>query len=285
MAKFALCLSMPGETLDAALQQGLVDGGCELVIADNLGDAISFLLKNHRHADTDGYQNKHTTGTLSALMADNNLPASVVILAASVRAGAIALLALLRDYSMALPWTILYDEECNDVHTAVKALQLGVREYVLASEPEAVRRLNARMLVEHASSLPHNLGSTFVRRQSDSPPDMFIKPKHAPPSAIPARLPPTMEWDSIGRVIHMGDNFVRLSAVENRIFGKLLARRGQTVAASELVSEALMHPDMDIVIGVRRLRPHVMRLRQKLDGLPDRGLRIINMRGSGYKLV
>ena len=94
-----------------------------------------------------------------------------------------------------------------------------------------------------------------------------------------------MEWDPIGRVIHVGEKYVRLSSVESRIFDKLLANRTHTVELEDLVSDVLKRSNMDHSIGARRLRPHVMRLRRKLERFTATGMRIVNMRGTGYMLI
>jgi DNA-binding response OmpR family regulator len=188
-----------------------------------------------------------------------------------VRAGAIPLLTLLRELGVPTPWTLVYDEDGNDIHTIIKALQLGAREYVLASDPEVQRRLNARLLVERASTR-----ATV---------DLATAPAATPPPALAAASPFSMEWDPIGRVIHIGEKYLRLSSVEARIFDRMLANRAHTVGVADLVSDALMQPNLEASVGARRLRPHVMRLRRKLERFPVIGMRIVNIRGTGYMMI
>jgi DNA-binding response OmpR family regulator len=184
-----------------------------------------------------------------------------------VKGGAIPLLTLLREQGYEPPPTLIFDEDGNDVHTIVRALQLGAREYVLASDPELQRALSARLLVERVSA-------DHIEQQATL-------------DSIPAKPAQSegFEWDPIGRVIHIGDEYVRLSSVEGRIFDMLYQNRNHTVQVSELVPYVLLHQDLEISIGARRLRPHIMRLRRKLEQYPILEMRIVNMRGTGYMLI
>ena len=190
-----------------------------------------------------------------------------IILVASIKAGAIPLLTLLREQGFESPPTLVFDEDGTDVHTIIRALQLGVREYVLASDPEVQRALSARLLVERVSADHYE-----------------ISPVPSHPST-PAAPPSIFEWDPIGRVIHIGEDYARLSSVEGRIFDLLYKNRNHTVQVTELVPHVLMRQNLEINIGARRLRPHIMRLRRKLDRYPALGMRIVNMRGTGYMLI
>jgi DNA-binding response OmpR family regulator len=194
-----------------------------------------------------------------------------LLLVANIRAGAIPLLTLLREKNIDVPPTLVFDEDGRDVHTIIKALQLGVREYVLATDPAVQRQLSARLLAERVSA------AVGIEHPHPAP------APEAETTTAPSAEP--FEWDPIGRVLHIGESYVRLSSVEGRIFDLLLENRSHTVPAADLVRGVLMRPNLDVAVGARRLRPHIMRLRRKLEHYPALGMRIVNMRGTGYMLI
>ena len=251
-----------GSGADAAIGKGLEEAGCEVLCTPSLSEAIQLLKNNHAAQATP----LSTSGSSSHVSSANN---DALILVATVKAGAIPLLTLLREQGVELPPTLVFDEEGRDVHTIIKALQLGVREYVLASDPEMQRRLSARLLAERVSE---------AGKVEHSAPTPAAEAVQAPSTDL-------FEWDPIGRVIHIGEGYVRLSSVEGRIFDLLLENRGHTVPVADLVRGVLMRPNLDVTIGARRLRPHIMRLRRKLEHHPALGMRIVNMRGAGYMLI
>ncbi len=96
---------------------------------------------------------------------------------------------------------------------------------------------------------------------------------------------PGFHWDPAIHVIYVGNGYLRLSPVEGRMFDLLLTRRNRTVLLEELIAAAFNRPDMDVNQGVKLLRPHMMRLRNKLEQFPELSHRIINLRGSGYMFI
>ena len=261
MTRRAIYLTPGDGQPDASLEKGLKEAGCQVQVTRSLTEALQLLRIPAAPAAGEG----HTCTDGKASVDDR-----VALLVASVRAGAIPLLTLLREQGVPIPATLVFDEDGNDVHTIIRALQLGVREYVLASDPEVQRRLSARLMVERAGV-------------DSAEPEKPAAASHVATAAAPEAA--TVDWDPIGRVIRVGDKFARLSSVEGRIFDLLLANRGHTVPVQELVSGVLMHANVDTGIGARRLRPHVMRLRRKLEGFSSGGMRIVNMRGAGYVLI
>jgi DNA-binding response OmpR family regulator len=260
MAKWAIYLT-DSENLDAALEKGVTEAGCRIDCAHSVSEVIHWL-RLRGVIPASGLKAAYPSHS-SALNTNGN----TIILVASVKGGAIPLLTLLREQGYEPPPTLIFDEDGNDVHTIVRALQLGAREYVLASDPELQRALSARLLVERVSA-------DHIEQQATL-------------DSIPAKPAQSegFEWDPIGRVIHIGDEYVRLSSVEGRIFDMLYQNRNHTVQVSELVPYVLLHQDLEISIGARRLRPHIMRLRRKLEQYPILEMRIVNMRGTGYMLI
>jgi DNA-binding response OmpR family regulator len=53
----------------------------------------------------------------------------------------------------------------------------------------------------------------------------------------------------------------------------------------ELVRHVLTNPNVDVESGVKQLRPHIVRLRRKLERYPVLSNRILNMRGAGYMFI
>ena len=97
--------------------------------------------------------------------------APLVILVAEVQAGAIPLLILLRDVLSSLPPTLIFDRRGDDIHAVVKALQLGVRDYLLISDPEINRELGARLLAERAGAeqlVPHDTAASDATDELDT---------------------------------------------------------------------------------------------------------------------
>ena len=261
MTRRAIYLTPSEGRPDAALEKGLQESGCQVQCAYTLTEALQML----RPPIAVPAGNGHARAAAKPSGDDR-----VVLLVASVRAGAIPLLSLLREQGIPIPPTLVFDEDGDDVHTIIKALQLGVREYVLSSDPEVQRRLSARLMVERAGVYESEVWKTAA-------------PSQAAPAAVLEAT--SVDWDPIGRVVRVGDKFARLSSVEGRVFDLLLANRGHTVPVQELVRGVLMHTNVDTNIGARRLRPHVMRLRRKLESFPSGGMRIVNMRGTGYVLI
>jgi DNA-binding response OmpR family regulator len=251
------------ERPDAALEKGLEEAGCQVQFATTFAEALQLLRGTEPALTNRGVRSPSTS------YARSDLASRATLLVATIRSGAIPLLTLLREQGIEIPPSLILDEDGNDVHTIIKALQLGVREYVLASDPEVQRRLSARLLAERASTRNGFEPQTHTERAT----------------ASPSSAPGEFEWDPIGRVIHIGENYLRLSSVEGHIFDLLLASRSRTVPVAELVHNVLMRTNVEVTIGARRLRPHVMRLRRKLERYPTLGMRIVNMRGTGYMLI
>jgi DNA-binding response OmpR family regulator len=207
-------------------------------------------------------------------------PSPLMIIIAEVQAGAIPLLILIDDLLPILPPVLLFDRKGDDIHSVVKALQLGVREYLLASDPEMNRELSARLLVERANAdLQNRLNDAEIA------PDMATAENEDESGNVPAGLDDQFQWDPIGHVLHFGDSYVRMSPIEGRIFDLLLTNHNRTVPMEELVRHVLTNPNVDVEAGVKQLRPHIVRLRRKLEHYPALSNRILNMRGAGYMFI
>jgi DNA-binding response OmpR family regulator len=241
---------------DAAIVRGLEQADCDVVETHSVSEALDKLRA-----------------------AQNQSPAPLTILVAEVQAGAIPLLILLRDLQATLPPTLIFDRNGDDIHAVVRALQLGVREYLLATDPDLNRELSARLLAERAGA--EQQPATDVGTDAA---EATVQGENSG-SALPAGLDNLFQWDPIGHVLHLGDSYVRLSPIEGRIFDLLLTNHNRTVPMEELVRHVLTNPNVDVESGVKQLRPHIVRLRRKLERYPVLSNRILNMRGAGYMFI
>jgi DNA-binding response OmpR family regulator len=239
---------------DTAIQRGLNEAGCEVVCTHGIAETLSQL---------------RITGLKMSVepTPEPTDSADRVVLIAEVQAGAIPLLTLLREQGTALPPTVVFDRDGSDIRVAIKALQLGVRDYLLASDPEVSREMCACVLAE---------------RGSDGPSPAHSRRRNAARAGFANG---DFEWDSVTYVIRVGSDHLQLSPIEGRIFDLLFANRGQVVTVRDLLVQALKKPGLDALVGARQLRPHLMRLRRKLGRYPAVANRIVNTRGSGYMLV
>ncbi|MGQ9814299.1 MAG: hypothetical protein ACUVR3_04010, partial [Candidatus Roseilinea sp.] len=93
-----------------------------------------------------GYEVKQTHSILETLEAIQSLPAGETpLLVAEVQFGAMPLLALLRERGAEIPPTLLLDRLGNDIYAPIKALEFGVKAYVLSSQPPIEREITAQL--------------------------------------------------------------------------------------------------------------------------------------------
>lgn len=240
------------------------------------------ILRGLQQADCDIVDTKSVSESLEKLRSYRSYdPAPVIILVAEIQAGAIPLLILLHDIVPQMPATLLLDRKGEDIHAVVKALQLGVREYQLLSDPEINRELSARLLAERASA-DHQQEPVNTQPMLNEVSRVVTT---APSPDSPSSANGQFQWDPIGHVLHLGDSYVRLSPIEGRIFDLLLKNHNRTVSMDELVHNVLSNPNVDVDSGVKQLRPHIVRLRRKLERFPALSNRILNMRGTGYMFI
>lgn len=216
-----------------------------------------------------------------------------LLLAAEVQSGAIPLLMILREQAMDIPPTLLLDRLGNDIRVPVQALQLNVEDYILIADPEIQREARARVFAERvvmdvqlreaheATFATHNSRYNAVSAAQTSP----MTSPYATSHTISASAPMNFTWDPVAHIIMVGSSQLRLSPIQARIFDRLWSRRNTTVTMQELIESVLLKPGMDVDDGVRLLRPHLVRLRNKLETYPDLAHRIINVRGSGYMMI
>lgn len=241
---------MAGDQPDRAIERGLTEAGCKIQLTRSIA------------------------ATMAALRATRDARGAT-LLVAEVQAGGIPLLALLQEQRVDAPAILMFDRNGTDIRTVVKALQYGASDYLLASDPDFQREIRARTLAERAAMKSHKP----ARRPE--PPAMNAA-RDASSTLITM---PGFHWDPAIRIIYAGNGYLRLSPVEGRLFDLLLSKQNRTVLLEELIGAAFNQPGMDVRQGVKLLRPHMMRLRNKLAQFPETAHRIINLRGSGYMFI
>jgi DNA-binding response OmpR family regulator len=201
-----------------------------------------------------------------------------LLLVAEVQSGAIPLLMILREQSVEIPPTLLLDHLGDDIRVPVQALQYDVEDYVLSTDPDIQRESRARVLAERV----------IMDVQQAEVKKIRVSTPMREPEFMSSRAPvaeATFSWDPVAHIILIGDSQLRLSPIQARIFDRLWTRRNNTVTMKELIDTVLMKPNMRVEEGVRLLRPHLVRLRNKLEKYPDLAHRIINVRGNGYMMI
>jgi DNA-binding response OmpR family regulator len=253
---------MNGRGADPAILKGLIEAGCEVRDTHSVAETLNSLRNAQSHA---GARN--------------------VLLVAEVQAGAIPLLTLLRETGATLPPTLLFDQEGNSIQAAIKALTLGVQDYVLATEPALQRELRARVLAERMMARDGMQPLKAAQTATMVTPPLPIAPPASTTHTVEASPAADFQWDPEALVIYIQDRYIRLSPVEGRVFDLLLTRRNQTVTMEELILHGLKREEGDPDLGIKLLRPHMMRLRNKLERHPRLAHRIINVRGNGYMFI
>ncbi|MCS7062345.1 MAG: hypothetical protein RMN25_14465, partial [Anaerolineae bacterium] len=188
-----------GPAMDMAVISGLRGAGCSVIHTQSIAQTFGAIAGAHEP----------------------------IVLVADVQADALTCLILLRESFGRLPPTMLIDRDGQNITFPIQAMQLGVADYVLASDPDVQRETSARLLVERNRVTP-------------------AYPVNAPsyePTTLPA-AGPKFEWDPVAYIISVDGRRVHLSPAEGRLFNLLIANRGRTVDVRELMRHALRKPDV-----------------------------------------
>lgn len=239
-----------GSGTDPAIMKGLREAGCVVRDTHTVAETIHDL----RGQDT-------------------TIKHDHLLLVAEVQAGAIPLLTLMRESGIPPLPTMLFDQDGNNLQPAIRALQLGVKDYVLASEPPAQREMRARIMAERILTA----AQPDVMRTINADPQMEAAPTDSKSDDF--------LWDPEAHIIYAEEKYVRLSPVEGRVFDLLLSRRNHLVNMDEIISHGLQRDYPNLDEGIRLLRPHIMRLRNKLERYSRLAHRVVNMRGAGYMFI
>jgi DNA-binding response OmpR family regulator len=245
--------------IDIAVERGLIFAGCRIYHANGVEETLTLL--EHQANDRNAVRVQDAT----------------VVLIAEIDAGAMALLDALKQRGIKPPPTLLIDRKGSDINLPRRAIQLGVKDYLLPEDNESKREWRSRKLVEDnvRQPAPKQQVAQTVQRQSFA--------RRVP--SLTATL--DLRWDRDSHTIFLGErDRVQLSPAEARTFDLLYAKRGNAVTIDELI-EVTLAPDRlrDPHKEIQLLRTHLARLRRRLAANPNFGYRIENLRGSGYMML
>jgi DNA-binding response OmpR family regulator len=151
---------------------------------------------------------------------------------------------------------VIFLTSLRDDEYVVKGLRAGGDDYL-------VKPFSPLVLVAHVEAV--------LRRSTGGP------------AAEPVRLP-GLAIDLVKQTVQRDGQGVHLTATELRILLALARRRGQTLSARQLLSDA-----NDYHVTEREARPivkvHVRNLRQKIEEEPDAPRHVLTVRGLGYMLA
>ncbi len=243
-----IAIYLSGDHLsDSAILQGLTESDCEVLHTSNTTEAIEQVM---RHAK-----------------------ACVVIIDDQNTRG-LSFLTLIHERQIELPPIMILDRVGVDARKAVRTLQLGATDYLFFDESEATRSLRASLLVERA-----RLKANHSEAIQSAPVNQTETHSTAPATTN------DIKWDGISHLIEVCGARVKLSPIEGRIFNTLYTAHRQAISNDELIKKGLLKNDIATERGIKLLRPHVVRLRIKLDNHPKLAHRIVNVRGEGYMFV
>jgi DNA-binding response OmpR family regulator len=244
---------------DPAILKGLVDAGCEVRDTYSVAEAFS-----------------HLRNTCTRSEARN------LMLVAEVQAGAIPLLTLLHETGVSRPPTLLFDQDGSNVHFAIMALKLGVQDYILASEPAVQRELRARVLAERTKTIERE-SRQLAKAATATLPQIGLPSSPAYIAKPEAEV--EFQWDAKLHMVHIHNTYIHLCPVEGRIFNLLFTHRNQIVSAQELLEVAVKRTGSDLTESTKLLRPHITRLRIKLDRHAKLAHHVVNVRSNGYMFI
>jgi len=170
------------------------------------------------------------------------------------------------------PLIVLIDDS-GDVNSARKALRLRVHAYLLGSESTADKvAMIGRLLESH-------------------PQDLTDVPGSGPTATFTSFTPPTEHTGNTNGNGGASTSFPsldagvsRLSQIESAIIMCLSAHIGLPLSARTIVSH-VMGREMDEDKAASLIRPHISRLRSKVEPTPQMPQRLLTVRGKGYMFV
>ena len=211
-----------------------------------------------------------------------------VMVVADVQAGGFVLLALLNDAGIRLSNTMFFNSISDDIQSVIRAIQMHVKDYLIQDDPPSHRELRSRMMVEEMIA---KQALNIVQPYSSTSVPVIFTAGASKETATVARASETaapaqkrdIVWDPETHFIYYGnDQMLHLSPTEGKVFGLLYMNRKNVVYTEKIVKQCLGLSGVDRKTGTKLLRPHVMRLRRKLNHHSMLAGRIINVRTTGY---
>lgn len=185
------------------------------------------------------------------------------MIVADVSAGGISLAeyAIEQYAAIGLRPTIVLIDQQGDVSAARRAIRLSVDAYLLEGEANEFKLLA--------------LEQAILQAQSNQPPARNINVMNITSSGLDGVL---------GQMSNLQPHPARLSTIENAIINCLNHSAGLPVSARAIVN-TVMGRDLDEDKAASLLRPHISRLRSKLEPMPQMPQHLLTVRGKGYMVV
>jgi two-component system response regulator RegX3 len=183
------------------------------------------------------------------------------LIVADVAAGGISLAeyAIEQYASVGLRPVIVLLDSTSDINAARRAIRLGVDVYLLPSDSAEFRSQS----IEQAIQQMDTIGATK--------------------SVLGTSLPP-LSGSNGSTKSNFQQPVARLSTIESAIIDCLSNNPGLPVSARTIVN-TVMGRDLDEDKAASLLRPHISRLRSKLEPLPQMPQHLLTVRGKGYMVV
>ncbi|NJM41444.1 MAG: hypothetical protein HC853_12110 [Anaerolineae bacterium] len=188
------------------------------------------------------------------------------MIVADVSAGGISLVeyAIEQYANIGLRPTIVLIDQHGDVSAARRAIRLSVDAYLLEDEPTDFKVLA--------------LEQAILQAQSNTPSQTASR-------SFNIVSIPSVSVDGIAtQMAGMPTHAARLSTIENAIINCLNHSAGLPVSARAIVN-MVMGRDLDEDKAASLLRPHISRLRSKLEPMPQMPQHLLTVRGKGYMVV
>ena len=185
------------------------------------------------------------------------------MIVADVSAGGISLAeyAIEQYAAIGLRPTIVLIDQHGDVNAARRAIRLGVDAYLLEDETEAFKLLA--------------LEQAILQARANQPPTRNLNAMSIGITGLDGALT---------QMVNMQPHVARLSTIENAIINCLNHSAGLPVSARAIVN-TVMGRDLDEDKAASLLRPHISRLRSKLEPMPQMPQHLLTVRGKGYMVV
>ena len=183
------------------------------------------------------------------------------MIVADVSAGGISLAeyALEQYETIGLRPVLVLLDDAGDVSAARRAIRLNVDAYLLKTEPDEFKLLALEQAVLQAQT-------------------------HVQPAWSNGNTIPSLEGITLGYTAQFQPPAARLSTIENAIINCLSHSVGLPVSARSIVN-TVMGRDLDEDKAASLLRPHISRLRSKLEPMPQMPQHLLTVRGKGYMVV
>ena len=267
---------------DSVIVQHLHDRGLQIQTTQTLARAMQ-LIHASRLASTAQHHSDSSTNPEEALFH---------IILAEVTAGGISLVEYALEQYLLLsirPVIVLLDTH-GDISAARRAIRLGVDAYLLASESSDMRHQLLEQAIDQAvEQLTYN---TPLQEEGNR----YAVPEQVMANAFTPTMNHTYTHTLAQRSVMTASAFAgmhmsvlsapiaRLSTIENAIIDCLSHQVGIPVSARAIVNK-VMGRDLDEDKAASLLRPHISRLRSKLEPLPQMPQHLLTVRGKGYMVV